>query len=99
LAQAYVLIECGSSLSLTALAKVLLTKICKLNSQKYVEWLMSAPFDIGGTIFRALGCHNVYEWKEKVASQGLGRTVIECAKQKNYKSISNGCLMRAGNDK
>uniref|UniRef100_A0A6B2LBX6 ADP-ribosylhydrolase ARH3 n=1 Tax=Arcella intermedia TaxID=1963864 RepID=A0A6B2LBX6_9EUKA len=64
-------------------------------ARKYISWLVSGPFDIGGTTFRALGCHNVCQWKPKIKEQGIGKTVIECAKSKNMKSISNGCLMRA----
>jgi len=68
-----------------------LNKIAK----KYVEWLCSGAFDIGGTTFKALGCHNVYQWKPKIQEKGLGWTVIECATQRNFYSLSNGCLMRA----
>lgn len=75
-------------------------------AQKYVDWLKSGPFDIGGTTLRAFGCHNVYEWKKKIQvcglicltnmqEQGIGLTMLECAAKRNHASLSNGALMRA----
>jgi hypothetical protein len=61
-------------------AHCLVTKLTLNNLvKKYVDWLTSGPFDIGGTIFRALSCHNLFQYKNQIQEQGLGPTVIQCA--------------------
>ena len=62
----------------------------KCIAKRYVDWFNSDPIDIGTTTSNALSIlNNYFEYKEV----GFTKSVKDIG-VKNYKSKSNGCLMR-----
>ena len=62
---------------------------------RYAAWVASAPFDIGNTTARSLGCLREAVFAARARDAGLDVAMTEAARERCMTSKANGSLMRA----